>query len=166
MGQDEDAKPLVRRADFCRAEQTRRRRIAHCPKVSQDGFKAEGDVAGDVFEEDPFRGTFPDNPGDVWPEVAGIVGTGTLSGGAEGLAGISGEDEIESTAEGAGIEAAQVIPDWGRSEISCALGSDDDGAGPVFPFDEDAGVEAGLGEHEAHIQASAACAEGQSVPGT
>jgi hypothetical protein len=45
VGQDEDAQPLVRRADFCRREQTRRRRVAHEPKFSQDGFKAEGDVA-------------------------------------------------------------------------------------------------------------------------
>ena len=29
-----------------------------------------------------------------------------------------------------------------------------------------AGVEAGLSEHDAQIKASAACAEGQSVPGT
>ena len=29
------------------------------------GREVGGDVAGDVFEEDPFRGTFPDNPGDV-----------------------------------------------------------------------------------------------------
>jgi hypothetical protein len=50
VGQDEDAQPLVRRADFCRAEQTRRRRVAHTPKLSQDGFKAKGDVTGHVFE--------------------------------------------------------------------------------------------------------------------
>jgi hypothetical protein len=45
VGQDEDAEPLVRRADFCRAEQARRRRVAHAPKLSQDGFEAEGDMA-------------------------------------------------------------------------------------------------------------------------
>ena len=73
MGQDEDAQPLVRRANFCRAEQARRRRVAHAPKLSQDGFKAEGDVTGDVFEEDPFRGTFPHNAGDFGPEMAGVV---------------------------------------------------------------------------------------------
>ena len=166
MGQDEDAQPLVRRADFCRAEQARRRRVAHAPKLSQDGFKAEGDVTGDVFEEDPFGAAFPDDAGDVGPEVAGIVGTAALSGGAEGLAGISGEDDVEGAAEGPGIEAAQIIPDWGRGEIPCALGGDEDRAGPVLPLDEGAGVKAGFGEHEAQIQASAACAEGQSVPGT
>ena len=113
MGQDEDPDPLVRRANFCRAEQTRRRRVAHAAKLSQDGFKAEGDVTGDVFEKDPFGGTFLDDAGDIWPEMAGIVGTAALASSAEGLAGIPGEDGIEGTAEGPGIEGSQVIPDRG-----------------------------------------------------
>ena len=165
MGQDEDAKPLVRRADFCRAEQTRRRRVAHVPKLSQYGFKAEGDVTGDVLQEDPLGSTFSDDAGNLWPEVAGIVGTSALSGCAEGLAGISGEDRVEGTAEWAGIKAAQIIPDWRWGKIPRALGCDEDGAGPILPFDIGAGVVSGLGEHEAQIQASAACAERHSVPG-
>ena len=166
MGQDEDAEPLVRRADFCRAEQTRRRRVAHSPKLSQDGFKPEGDVTGNIFEEHPFRVAFADDPCDLGPEVTGIVGATAFASGAEGLAGISGEDGIEGAAEGPGIEAAQIIPDRGWGEVSCALGGDKDGAGPVLPFDKGAGVKAGFGKHEAQIQASAASAEGQSVPGT
>ena len=120
----------------------------------------------DVFEEDPLRGTFPDDTGDLRPEVAGVVCTTALSGGAEGLAGISGEDDVEGTAEGAGIETAQVVPDWRGCEISRALGGDEHGARPLFPLDERAGVKPGFSEHDAQIQASAACAEGQSVPGT
>ena len=166
VGQDEDAQPLVRRADFCRREQARRRRVAQSPKLSQDGFKAEGDVTGDVFEEDPFRAAFADDTGNIGPEVTGIVGAATLSSRAEGLAGISGEDDVEGTAKGAGIEAAQVVPDRRGREIPCALGCDEDGSGPFLPFDEGAGVETRLGEHDAQIKASAACAEGQSVPGT
>ena len=46
MGQDEDAQPLVRRTDFCRAEQARRRRVAQSPKLSQDGLKAEALALG------------------------------------------------------------------------------------------------------------------------
>ena len=166
MGQDEDPEPLVRRADFCRREQARRRRVAHAPKLSQDGFKAEGDVTGDVFKEDPLWRALPDDAGDLGPEVAWIVCPAALSGGTEGLAGISSEDDVEGPAEDPGIEAAQIVPDWRRGEISGALGGDEDGTGPVFPFDKCAGVETGFGEHEAQIQASAACAEGQSVPGT
>jgi hypothetical protein len=111
VGQDEDAQPLVRRADLCRREQARRRRVTQSPKLSQDGFKAEGDVPGNVFEEDPFRAAFADDAGDVGPEVAGIVGTAALSSRAEWLAGISCEDGIEGAAEGEGAEAAQVGPD-------------------------------------------------------
>ena len=166
MGQDEDPEPLVRRADFCRREQARRRRVAHAPKLSQHGFKTEGDVTGDVFEKDPLGATLDDDAGDLRPEVAGIVSTATLTGGAEGLAGISGQDDVESTAEGPGIEAAQIIPDWRRGEVACTLGGDEDGTRPILPLDEGAGVKSGLGEHKAQIQASAACAEGQSVSGT
>ncbi len=160
MGQDEDAEPLVRRANFCRREQACRRRVAHAPKLSQDGFKAEGDVTGDVFEKDPFGGTFPDDPGDLGPEMAWIVRPTALSGGAEGLAGISGEEDVESSPEGAGIETAQIIPDWRRGEVACVLGRDEDRARPIFPFDKCPGVKPGFGEHEAQIKASAACAEG------
>ena len=156
----------MRRADLCRREQARRRRVAHAPKLSQDGLKPEGDVPGDVFEEDPFRAAFADDAGDVGPEMAGIVGPAALSGRAEGLAGVSGEDGVEGAAEGASVEAAQIGPDRGRGEIPRALGGDEDGARPVVPFDEGAGVISRFGQHEAQIKASAACAEGQSVPGT
>ena len=166
MGQDEDPQPLVRRADFCRREQARRRRVAQSPKLSQDGLEADGDVTGDVFEEDPFRAAFTDDAGDVGPEVPGIVGAAALSGRAERLAGIACEDGIEGATKGTGVEAAQVGPDRGRGEVAHALGCDEDRPWPVLPFDEGAGVIAGLGEHEAQIKASAACAEGQSVPGT
>ena len=98
--------------------------------------------------------------------MAGVVGTTAFASGAEGLARISGHNRVEGTAEGPGVEGAQINPDWRRGEIPDALGGDEDGAGPVFPFDKGAGVIAGLGEHEAQIKASAACAEGQSVPGT
>ena len=166
MGQDEDAEPLVRRADFCRAEQARRRRVAHAPKLSEDGFKAKGDVTCDVFEKDPFGAALDDDAGDFGPEVPGIVGTTAFSGRAEGLAGVSGEDCVEGPAEGPGIEAAQVIPDWRWRKVSGALGRDEDRAGICLPFDKCPGVKPGFGEHDAQIQASAACAEGQSVPGT
>ena len=166
MGQDEDAQPLVRRANFCRAEQTRRRRVAHAPKLSQDGFKAEGDVTGYVFEKDPLWAAFADDAGDIGPEVARVVGATAFACGAEGLTGVSGQHRVKGAAEGPGIEAAQIIPDWGRCELPGALGGDENGAGPVLPLDEGAGVIAELCEHEAQIKASAACAEGQSVPGT
>ena len=160
MGQDEDAQPLVRRANFCRAEQARRRRVAHVPKLSQDGFKPEGDVTGDVFKEYPLWRALPDDAGDVGPEMAGIGGPTAFSGGAERLARISGEDDVEDTAEGLGIECPQIIPDWRWGEVACMLGRDEYASGIPFPLDKSAGMKSGFGEHDAQIQASAACAEG------
>lgn len=123
-------------------------------------------MTGDVFEEDPFRAAFADDPGDIRPEVTGIVGPAALSGRAEGLARVSGQDGVEGAAEGQGVEAAQIGPDRGRGEIPRALGGDEHRPWPVLPFNEGAGVIGGLGEHEAQIKASAACAEGEAVPGT
>lgn len=123
-------------------------------------------MAGYVFEEDPCGAALADDAGDIGPEVAGIIGATALSRCAEGLTGISGEDNIEGASEDPGIETTEIIPDRGRGEIPSVLGSDENSAGPVLPFDKGAGVVAGLRQHEAQIQASAACAEGQSMPGT
>lgn len=123
-------------------------------------------MAGDIFEEHPFGAALTDDAGNLGPEVAGITGTAAFAGGAEGLAGIAGENRVEGAAEGAGVEAAQIVPDRGRGEIPRGLGRNEDGPWPVLPFAEGAAVISGLGEHEAHIQATAACAERQPVPGT
>ena len=166
MGQDEDAEPLVRRTGFCRREQASRRLVAHAPKLSQHELEAESDVTGDVFEKDPLGQALANDTGDLGPEVPGIIGPAAFASRAEGLARISGEDDVERPAEGPGIETAQVVPDWRGCEVSCALGGDENAAGIAFPLDESTGVEAWFGKHDAQIQASAACAEGQSVPGT
>lgn len=79
-------------------------------------------MTGDVFEEHPFGGAFPDNPGDLWPEMPGVIGPAALSGSAEGLAGIAGQHRVEGAAEGPGVEAAQIVPDRRRGEIPRALG--------------------------------------------
>ncbi len=117
-------------------------------------------MTGDVFEEDPIGIDLADDPGNIGPEVAFVVGTLALSGLAEGLTRVSGEDGIESATEGPCIEGGDVVPDRGWREISGALSGDKDRSGILLPFDEGAGVEAGFGQHEAHIKSAAACAEG------
>jgi len=123
-------------------------------------------VTRDVFEKHPLRVTFADDTGDLGPEVAGVVRASALSGSAEGLTGIPGQHSVKGAAEGPGIEAAEIVPDRSGCEISCALGRDEHGAGPLFPFHKGTGVIAGLGQHDAQIKASAARAEGKPVPGT
>lgn len=168
VGHDEDPFALMRRACFSRREEASRRREAHFSKLSQHGFKAEADVTGDVFEEDPPEGwtEFPGDPGDIRPEMAFIVGTLALSSGAEWLAGVSGKQGVEGSGEVAGIEGGDIVPDRGVGQVSGALGGNEGLTGICLPFDVAAGMEARLRETEAHIQAPAACAEGEAVLGT
>ena len=123
-------------------------------------------MPADVFEEHPSRADFSDDAGNVGPEMAGIVGAFALPGGAEWLAGITGENGVDGPGEWSPVECGEVVPDRGRGEVSCALGCDEHSSGQILPFDKTAGVETGLCEQEAHIQSSAACAEGESVAGT
>lgn len=122
-------------------------------------------MTGDVFEKDPFGFDLADDAGNIGPEVPLVVGSLALSGLAERLAGIPGEDGVESTPEGPSVEGSEVVPDRGGSEVSGPLGGDEDAAGVFLPLDKAAGVETRLGKHEAHIQSSAACAEGEAVSG-
>jgi len=70
----------------------------------------------DVFEEDPFRADFPDDPGDVWPEVAGIVFAFSQTGESEGLAWITGSDEMNAVAPRSAVEGFEIVPDRSRSQ--------------------------------------------------
>ncbi len=123
-------------------------------------------MPGDVFEEHPFRFDFPDDPGNVGPQMALVVVASPLPGMAEWLAWVSGKDGVECATEWPSVECGEVIPDSGGREVSRALGGDETSPGVFLPLDKAAGVKSGLCEHEAHIQASAARAEGESVSGT
>jgi len=63
-------------------------------------------MPGDVFEKDPLGAALPNNSGDLWPEVTGIVGPTAFASGAERLTGVSGQHGVEGTAEGLGIKTA------------------------------------------------------------
>ena len=123
-------------------------------------------MPGDVFEKDPFGFDLADDAGDLGPEVPLVVLSPPLSGVGEWLAGIACEHGVEGSAEWPRVEGPQVIPYRGGGEVSGPLGGDEDAAGVFLPLDKASGMEPRLGEHEAHIKSSAACAEGESVSGT
>lgn len=114
----------------------------------------------DVFEEDPFWLQLVDDPGDMGPEVAGVIFSKSFPSGAERLAGVSGKHGVHRASERSSIKGCEVAPYGGGGEVSGPLGSDDAGARVFLPLDIGAGVEVWFGETEAHIQAAAACAEG------
>jgi hypothetical protein len=69
-----DEQPLapVRCADFRRRKQSCRKDVAHADQFSGDFGKSETEMIGDVFEENESGIAFPDNAGDMGPEMARI----------------------------------------------------------------------------------------------
>ena len=125
-------------------------------------------MAGDVLENDPSEpvAKLAGNPSHVRPEVPLVGFSLALSGLAERLAGVSGKEGVNSPGERARVEGGEVVPDRGGGEVSGPLRRDENVTGILFPLDIASGLKAGLCEHEAHIQSSAAAAQGESVSGT
>lgn len=106
--EDEEPRALVRETKVRRAVEAERTLETKAGQVSSNLVGAQGEVAADVFEEEgPGAGLDADAPDDG-PQVAGIGRAAPLAGEAEGLAGVSRNDEIHdatpiSACEGSGI---------------------------------------------------------------
>lgn len=113
-------------------------------------------MSGDVLEKAPAEAwpKFGDDPLNVGPEVSLVVFAFPLSRLAERLAGVSGEDGVDRSGEGLGVEGGNVIPDRGWGEVSGPLGGDECGSWVFLPLDEASCVELRLCKHEAHIKAT------------
>lgn len=122
-------------------------------------------MACNVFEEDPAGSNLGDDAGDVGPEMAFVIGAPALSGGAERLAGVSGEDCVDAASPLGSVEGGDVIPDRGRGEVSGPLRGDEGLTGVLLPLDEAGGFEPRLCEHETHVEPSGAGAEGEAACG-
>ncbi len=111
MGHNEEPASYVARTAFERREQSRFDCKAQRLKVPENRVGSQGHMALDVFEEAPLGIEFTDNPADVGPEVTGIVLTLAPSGEAEGLAGISGSEDMNLSTPRRAVEGGNVIPD-------------------------------------------------------
>lgn len=123
-------------------------------------------MTGDVLEEHPLGVDLEDDPGDVGPEVAGIVCAPALSCCAERLTRIASQHGVDRAAVGPSVEGLDVIPDRGWREVSGALTRDDGVSGVGFDLDPCAGVKTRLGKHDAKIEATGSTAEAEPVSGT
>jgi hypothetical protein len=95
VGQDKHPLPLVRRADFRRAEYSPRRCITIFFQVGKDCGESKRNVSLDVFEPDPRRSNGSDELSAVGPEVSVVVNSESFPGMAEPLAGIGSDEEIK-----------------------------------------------------------------------
>lgn len=119
-------------------------------------------MAFDVLEEDPSRGDLADDAGDVGPEVAGVGLAAALSGGAEGLTGITGRDDMNSAAPRSAVEGSQIVPYSSRSQGLICHPRHERGRRVAFPFDVTHSPISGLGDMEPEVESAVAGAEGQS----
>lgn len=65
--EDEQAFPLVGRADFRRCEEARRKAVAHADQSAGDFGEAEAEMMGDILEENERRLDLGDDAGDMGP---------------------------------------------------------------------------------------------------
>jgi len=122
-------------------------------------------VAWDVFQENHGGLTLADDPGDVGPEVTWVVCSSTLAGEAEGLAGIAGGQDIDSSAPLRTIEGRDVIPDREGCKGSVILAGDEDGLGVLVPFDGADGAVVVEGEVESELEAGDTGTQAEAADG-
>jgi len=106
----------MRRADFCRAEDSRLNSVTKAFEVCLDGRKTIGKVGRDIFTENQsgFKSAYM--PEDVRPDMARVTFSKALSGEAERLAWISRSDDMYESTPRFRIECGNIIPDRKRRQ--------------------------------------------------
>jgi hypothetical protein len=96
-----------------------------------------GNKPGDVFEEHQRRFNSADDPEDLRPEPAIVVGTGPSAGGAPGLTGETGSDAIHSATPGGRVEVGQVTaPKRSRLQARLFHPGQENGRSETFPLSD------------------------------
>ena len=161
-GEDEEPFPAMGRADFRRRKQSCRKPVAQRDQSAGDLGEAEAEMMGDIFEEHEGRRAFADDPGDMRPEVARVIGTPALARHAERLARIARRDEIHRAAPWLAVECGNVVPDnrliQGRVRHPCH----ESGRSVGLPLDMAHSSISGQGEGETEIDPARAGAEGEA----
>jgi hypothetical protein len=94
---DPDSVPSVLRVDGTSRNNKRPRGVADGFQVSEHIVECQRDETSNVFTNDPSRSRECNNAAHLRPEVAVVFLRSLLSGDAEGLAGESAADEIDSS---------------------------------------------------------------------
>lgn len=158
-GEDEQPLALVRRADFRRSEEARRKAVAHADQPSGDFGEAKAEMMGDVLEEDEGRFALADDPGDMGPEVARIVRAPALARDGERLARIARSDDVHRAAPRAAVEGSNVVPDRRAIQGRVFHPRHEDGRGVGVPLDVPHSTISGECEVQPEIEPAGAGAE-------
>ena len=109
-------------------------------------------MSGDVFKEDVFGGDFTGDPCDFWPEMAriGIAFSDARQG--EGLAGITGRDDMNAATPRAAVKGFEIVPDRSLSQGRVCHPRHDSGRGETVSLDITNSSIAGFCEMQSEVQ--------------
>lgn len=116
-------------------------------------------MAFDVLEEHPSRPDFAHDAGDFWPQVSWILFAAASPGLAEGLAGITGRDDMNAAAPRSAVEGSQIVPDRRRSQGLVAHPRHERGRRVGFPLDVTHSAISGLCDMQAEVEAAVSGAQ-------
>jgi hypothetical protein len=137
-------------------------RQAHADQSAGDFGEAEAEMMGDILEEDKGRLAFTDDPGDVRPEVAWILGTEALARDRKRLTRIPGREDIHAAAPRSAIEGGNVVPYNRLIQGRVFHPRHESGCGEGFPFDMAHSTISGDGDSEAEVEPASAGTEGEA----
>lgn len=160
-GQEEESLALVRRADVRSLRQDDRHAETCAVQVADDVVEAASQMAAHVLAEEPPSAALLGDTEHVGPEVSRVVGSASLPGRGEGLAGVPTHHEIHRSTPRSSVERSEVRPDRRRSQPPLFHARDKACRGIGFPLDSNHG--SGVctkGEVEPEVEPASAGAEG------
>jgi hypothetical protein len=119
-------------------------------------------MALDVFQEDPSGADLAHDPFDLGPQVPGAVFAAASPGLAEGLAGITGRDDMNAAAPRSAVKGSQIVPYRRRSQGLVFHPGHESGRRMGFPLDVTHSAISGLGDMQAEVEPAVAGAERKS----
>jgi hypothetical protein len=162
VGQDEEAATPVASANFSRREQSRLCAIAQAAKAGRDLGKSQIDVPFDILGEDPAWRDLRDDARDMRPQVAGIGCPAPLTSEAEGLAWITGSDDMKAAAPWSAIKGCKIVPYRRRCQGRVIHPRHESGRCMGFALDVTHTAISGLGDVQAKVEPAISGAERQT----
>lgn len=150
----------MRSADFSRREQARFCAVAQPLKAAGDLGKSQIDVTFDVLGEDDAGPHLSDDPLNLRPQMPGIGLAPAFPGEAEGLAGITGREDMNAIAPRSAVEGSQIVPYRRAIQPRVFHPGHESGRSMGFPLDETCSAISGLGDGEPEFEPAISGTEG------
>lgn len=158
------------RADFRRAVYAviRESLIAfHCvsegSEVSEDFAESDIDVLSDVLKEAESRSDLSDDPGDVGPEVAGVIDAALSTGDGKRLAWVAPNDAIHRSTPRLAVEGFDIAPHRSRIQGFCLEARYHKRGGVSFSLNVTDGASCASCQLDAEIKSPVPGAEGEDI---